>query len=56
LSACYITTEREEKRQLGTRRRKWEDNIKIDIKGIGGGGGAWTGLLWLRLVTSGTLL
>jgi len=28
----------EEKRTLGRPRRKWEDNIKIDLREVGGGG------------------
>jgi hypothetical protein len=29
----------ERKRPLGRRRRKWEDNIKMDLREIGWGGG-----------------
>ena len=28
----------EGKRQLGRPRRKWEDNIKLDLREVGGGG------------------
>jgi len=34
----------EGRRSIGRPRRRWEDNIKMD----GMGGGAWTGLMWLR--------
>jgi hypothetical protein len=39
----------EGKRPLGTPRRRWVDNIKMD-------GVVWTGLIWFRTVTSGGLL
>jgi hypothetical protein len=29
------------KRRLGRPRRKWEDNIKIDLQEVGGGCGDW---------------
>jgi hypothetical protein len=42
----------ERKRPLGRRpRRRWVDNIKIDLREMG-----WTGLIWLRIGTSGGLL
>ena len=31
----------EGKRPLGTSRRRWEDNIKIDLQEVGGGRGDW---------------
>ena len=31
----------ERKRPLGRPRRRWEDNIKIDIQEVGGGRGDW---------------
>jgi len=37
----------EGKRPLGRPRRRWEDNIKMDLKGVG-----WvelSGLIWLRI-------
>jgi len=37
----------EEKRPLGRPRRRWEDNIKMDLQGV------WTGLSWLRIGTGG---
>jgi hypothetical protein len=30
-----------EKRPLGRPRRRWEDNIKMDLQEVGGGGGEW---------------
>jgi len=41
----------EGKRSLGTPRRKWEDNIKIDLKEMGLR--SWTGLTCLRIGTEG---
>jgi len=35
------------KRQLGRPRRRWEDNIKMDIQEVGYG--EWTGWSWLRI-------
>jgi len=34
-SICYST------RPLGRHRRRWEDNIKIDLQEVGGGCGDW---------------
>jgi hypothetical protein len=45
----------EGKRPLGRPRRRWVDIIK-DLEDIGWGGVDWTGLDWLRRVTSGELL
>jgi hypothetical protein len=39
----------ERRRPLGRPRRRWEDNIKIDIREFGWG--AWTGSIWLRIGT-----
>ena len=44
----------EGKRPLGRHRRRWEDNIKIDLQEVGWG--AWNGLIWLRIGTGGELL
>ena len=41
----------ERKRPLGRPRRRWEDNIKMDLKEVGWG--AWTGLIWLRIGKGG---
>jgi hypothetical protein len=34
----------EGKRPLGRPRRRWEDNIKMDVQEVGGGRGDWTEL------------
>jgi hypothetical protein len=44
----------EGRRPLGKPRRRWEDNIKMDLQEVGWG--AWTGLIWLRIGTGGELL
>ena len=41
----------EGKRPLGRPRRRWEDNIKMDLQEMGGGVG--TGWRWLRIETGG---
>jgi hypothetical protein len=43
----------EGRRPLGRRRRKWEDNIKMDLRGVGW---AWTVSIWLGIGTGGGLL
>jgi len=41
----------EGKRPLGKPRRRWEDNIKMDLQEVGGGlGSGWS---WLRIGTGG---
>ena len=45
----------EGKRPLGSPRRRWEDNIKLDLQEVGGGCGNWMELVqdrdrWLDLV------
>ena len=40
------------RRPLGRPRRRWEDNIKMDLQEVGCVG-AWTGLSWLRIGTGG---
>jgi hypothetical protein len=42
------------KRPLGRPRRRWEDGIKVDVKGIGWG--VWSGFAWLRIGIAGGLL
>jgi len=44
----------ERKRPLGRSSRRWEDIIKIDLMEMGGK--VRTGLIWLRMGTSGGLL
>jgi hypothetical protein len=41
-------------RQFGRPRRRWEDNIKMDLREVGWG--AWTGSIWLRIGTGGEVL
>jgi hypothetical protein len=40
----------EGKRTLGRHRLRWEHNIKLDLQKDGG---AWSGLIWLRIGTGG---
>jgi hypothetical protein len=44
----------EGRRPLGRPRRRWEDNIKMDLRELDGG--AWTGSIWLRIEAGGELL
>jgi hypothetical protein len=44
----------EEKRPLGRPRRRWEDDIRMDLREIGLGG-VWIGFDWLRTGTGGGL-
>jgi hypothetical protein len=43
----------ERKRPLGRPRRRWVENIKMDLREIGWDGMNW---IWLRIGTSGGLL
>jgi hypothetical protein len=44
----------EGKRPLGRPKRRWVDNIKMDLREIGWDGGmVWIGLIWLRIGTGG---
>ena len=45
----------EGKRPLGRPRRRWEDNIKMDLQEVGFVG-VWTGSSWLRIGTGGGML
>ena len=45
---------REGKRPLGRPRRRWEDNIIMDLVEVRWG--AWTGLIWLMIGTGGGYL
>jgi hypothetical protein len=38
----------EGKRPLGRLRRRWEDNIEMDLQEVGWG--PWTGLIWLGIL------
>ena len=40
------------KRPMGIPRRRWEDNIKLNLQEVGFGG-IWTGSSWLRIGTGG---
>jgi hypothetical protein len=47
----------EGKRPLGRPRRRWEDNIRMDLQGVGCGGMDWIGLaqdtdVWRALVNA----
>jgi hypothetical protein len=54
---CRILVGKPEgKRPPGRLRRRWEDNIKVDIKEIERSSVVWTGLIWLRIGTNGELL
>jgi hypothetical protein len=44
----------EGRRILGRPRRRWENNIKMDLREVGWG--AQTGFIWLRIGTGGGLL
>jgi hypothetical protein len=46
----------EGKKSLGRPRRRWEDGIRIDVRGIGFEGGGGIGYDWLRIGTGGRLL
>jgi hypothetical protein len=49
---CRVLVGRSEgKKPLGRPRRRWEDNIKMDIQEVVCG--ACTGLIWLRIGTGG---
>ena len=41
----------ERKKELGRRRNRWDDNIKMDLQEVGWG--TLTGLIWLRTGTGG---
>jgi len=43
----------EGKRTLVRPRHRWQDDIRVDLQEIGGG--AWIGLIWLRIGTNGKL-
>jgi hypothetical protein len=46
--------EAEGRRPLGRPRRRWEDNIKMDLREMGLG--MWIGLIGLRIGTGGRFL
>jgi hypothetical protein len=47
----FLVGKTEEKRQLGRLRRRWEDNIRMNLQEVGCGGMDWMG--WLRIKTGG---
>ena len=47
----FLVGKPEGKRPLGSPRRRWEDNIKIDLQVVGWG--AWAGLIWFRIGPGG---
>jgi hypothetical protein len=55
-NAYRILVGKPEGRSLGRPRRKWVDNIKMDLREIGWDGVVWTGSIWLRIGTSVGLL
>ena len=50
----FLVGKPEGKRPLRRTRRRWEDNIKMDLQEVGWG--VWTGSSWLRIETGGRLL
>jgi hypothetical protein len=46
----------EGERPLGRPRRRWVDNIRMDLGEVGWGDVDWIGLVWLRIGTGGELL
>jgi hypothetical protein len=52
--AYRILVGRPEGRPLERPRRRWEDNIKMDLQEVGWG--AWSGLIWLRIWADGGFL
>jgi hypothetical protein len=54
-NACRLLVGKPEgKRPLGRPRRKWVDNIRMDLGEVGRV--MWTGLVWLRIGIGGELL
>jgi len=47
----FLMGKPEGKGPLGRPRRRWEDNIKMDLQEVGYG--VWTGLIWLRVGIGG---
>jgi hypothetical protein len=45
----------EGRRPLERPRRRWEDNIKMNVRDFEGGGGLRTGSIWFRIGTRGGL-
>ena len=51
----FLVGKPEGNRPLGRSRRRWENNIEMDLREVGWGG-AWTGLIWPRVGTGGGFL
>jgi hypothetical protein len=52
ISLCRVLVGKPEgKRPLEISRRRWENNIMIDLQEVGCG--VWNGLSWLRIETGG---
>ena len=51
-----LVGELEGKRPLGRPRRRWVDNIWMDLQEVGCDVGIWTGLGWPRIETGGRRL
>jgi hypothetical protein len=45
----------EGKKPLGRPSRRWEDEVRMDLRETGLGGGVWIGFDWLRTETCGGL-
>ena len=43
----------EGKKPLGRPKRRWEDDIKMDLQEVGCDVGVWAGWNWLRIGTGG---
>ena len=50
----FLVGRPEGKSPLRRHRRRWEDKINMDLRGVGWG--VWTGLIWLRISTGGVML
>jgi hypothetical protein len=57
MNAYRLLVEKPEgRRLLGRPRRRWLDNIRMDLGEVGWGDVMWTGLVWLRIGRGGDLL
>jgi hypothetical protein len=50
----FLVAKPDGKRQLAAPSRRWEENIKMDLRGIKFN--VWTGFIWLRTGMSGGIL
>ena len=51
-----LVVKTERRRPFGEPKPRWEDNIKMDLRKVEWGGGAWTRSICLRRGTGGGLL